>query len=135
MSINKSFYPVELPLNKGDSGQLVVMEHASHIPFLVKRAFIIANVPAGKERGNHANIHSQFFMVCLSGSCKVTIDDGICNENFLLDKCHMGLYMDKMKWKTMSDFSEDCILLVLSDCLYDKSEYISDYDKFRAFSL
>ncbi|EAJ0863674.1 WxcM-like domain-containing protein, partial [Campylobacter coli] len=90
----------------------------------------IFDVPKNTIRGEHANLNSEFFFIVLKGECKIKIDNGKEQKNFILNNPKQGLYIDKMLWKQMYDFSKDCILLVLSNTLYDANEYIRDYNEF-----
>ncbi len=115
----------------GDSrGQMCVVEGERDIPFAVQRFFYDFHTTGSENRGNHANRRSQFAFISLAGSCRVTVDDGVEQEIFLLDDPHKLLWVDRMTWKTMWDFTKDNVLLVLSDCHYDSGEYIRDYDEF-----
>jgi len=117
--------------NKSDNrGNLVVIENNQNIPFEIKRIFYISNVINDKTRGNHANIHSEFIMICLQGQCKVKITDGSSSQVFILNNKCEGLYIPSMLWKEMYEFSSDAILLVLSNEKYDNNEYISDFNKY-----
>ncbi|MBR2917692.1 MAG: WxcM-like domain-containing protein [Campylobacter sp.] len=117
------------------SSTLVALENQANCPFDIKRAFYIFDVPRGITRGNHANRNSKFLFIALSGSCKILIDDAFTQKEFRLDNPMQGLYLGKMIWKQMYDFSHDCMLLVLSDCYYDKDEYIYDYDEYSKICL
>ena len=79
-------------------------------------------------RGAHANKNSQFLLVAINGSCKIKVDNGKQIEIFDLNNPYTGLYLDKMIWKEMYDFSHNAILLVLTNTLYDEKEYIRDYN-------
>jgi len=81
-------------------------------------------------RGQHANRKSQFVLINLQGACKILCDDGVNQEVIVLDKPHKAVYLEKMVWKNMYDFSPDTILLVFSNEHYDGNEYIRDYNKF-----
>lgn len=109
---------------------LIAIEKQVNCPFEVKRIFYIFDIPKNTIRGEHANLNSEFFFIALKGECKIKIDNGKEQKNFILNNPKQGLYMDKMLWKQMYDFSKDCILLVLSNTLYDTNEYIRDYNEF-----
>ena len=116
---------------KGDArGKLVAVENSSEIPFDIKRFFYIYDCEDQVVRGEHANLNSQFAFVCLKGSCSIITHDGQKEEKFVLDNNLDMFYMENMIWKSMKDFSNDCILLILSDCVYDKSEYIYNFDQY-----
>lgn len=111
-------------------GHLVVMEGKKDIPFDIKRIFYIYGTEGNVIRGQHANKYSEFVLINVAGSCKVKVNDGKNEEIIILDKPHEGIYLDKMVWKDMYDFSKDSILLVLSNEYYNKEEYINDYKEF-----
>lgn len=117
--------------NLGDErGELIVAEGNKVIPFDIKRVFYIYKTTKGTIRGLHANRESKFFFINVSGSCKIKVNDGITQDIITLDQPHKALYMDKMIWKEMYDFSEDAILIVISSEYYNGSEYIRDYAEF-----
>lgn len=122
----------EFDLNSfsSDSGCLTVIEENKNIPFDIKRIFYEYNVLNNCKRGNHANKNSAFCFICLKGSVEIDIDNGYEKKNIVLNDPNHALYIDKMVWKVMKNFSSDCVLLVLSDCFYDKNEYIRDYDEY-----
>lgn len=109
-----------------ERGQLVVIENLKDIPFEIKRIFYIYGTKPNIIRGQHANKISRFVLINLAGKCKIKVNDGENEEIIILDKPHCGVYLDRMVWKDMYDFSEDSILLVLSDSVYLKDEYIRD---------
>jgi hypothetical protein len=113
-----------------DRGHLVVAESMKEIPFDIKRIFYIYGTEEGVVRGQHANRKSKFVLINLRGSCKVLIDDGDSKNIVTLDQPHIGVFLDSMVWKDMYDFSHDSLLLVLSDQLYDGSEYIRNYEEY-----
>lgn len=117
--------------NKDERGALTVVENQKQIPFDMKRLFYIYGVKDEAARGNHANINSEFVMAALAGSVRVKIDDGNQIEEHILNNPAEGIYIPKMTWKVMDEFSEDCVLLVMSNELYDNNEYIRDYDQFK----
>ena len=113
-----------------ERGKLVVIEGAQAIPFDIKRVFYIYESDATVVRGQHANKESEFVLINVAGQSKVRITDG--NEEIIvsLDKPMTGVYIPKMIWKDMYDFSADSVLLVLASTHYDGSEYIRDYDEY-----
>lgn len=115
----------------GDArGKLVVIEGAQAIPFDIKRVFYIYDSDSTVVRGQHANRESEFVLINVAGHSKVRITDG--TEEFVvsLDKPMMGVYIPKMIWKDMYEFSSDSVLLVLASTHYDGGEYIRDYDEY-----
>ncbi|MHC1749544.1 MAG: FdtA/QdtA family cupin domain-containing protein [Cellulosilyticaceae bacterium] len=121
--------------NLGDErGNLVVIQSDTQLPFAMKRIFYMYGSEKNVVRGQHANKKSEFVFVCLKGSCKVLIDTGNEKEIVTLDNPEQGLYLDKMVWKDMYEFTEDAVLLVLSNENYDANEYIRDYNDFIEFA-
>lgn len=121
---------IEFKQNGDDRGKLVVVEGMKDIPFEIKRIFYIYGSDTTVVRGQHANRRSEFVLINVCGSSKVRVTDGKKDEIFVLDKPHTGIYLPKMLWKDMYDFSEDSILLVLASEVYDSSEYIRDFDEY-----
>ena len=113
-----------------ERGKLVVIEGAQDIPFDIKRVFYIYGSDATVVRGQHANRESEFVLINVAGTSKVRVTNGIEEHVVLLDKPMMGVYIPKMIWKDMYDFSEDSVLLVLASTHYDGSEYIRDYQEY-----
>ena len=113
-----------------ERGKLVVIEGNESIPFEIKRVFYIYGSDATVIRGQHANRESQFVLINVAGTSKVRITDG--KEEFIveLNRPMMGVYIPRMVWKDMYDFSSDSVLLVLASTHYDGSEYIRDYDAY-----
>lgn len=117
---------------KGDErGSLVVVEGFKDVPFEIKRVFYIYGTEAQTVRGKHANRNSEFVLINVAGKSKVKTIDRFGDESlFDLDQPHIGIYLPRLTWKEMFDFSQDSILLVLSSEHYDKSEYITDINDF-----
>ena len=113
-----------------ERGKLVVIEGNKDIPFEIKRTFYIYDSDSDVIRGQHANRESEFVLINVAGSSKVRITDG--KEEFVveLNKPMMGVYIPKMVWKDMYDFSSDSVLLVLASTHYDGSEYIRNYEEY-----
>ena len=115
-----------------ERGKLVVIEGNQSIPFEIKRVFYIYDSDSDVVRGQHANRESEFVLINVSGSSKVYIDDGTENMVVELNRPMMGVYIPKMVWKDMYDFSEDSVLLVLASRHYDSKEYIRNYEDYLA---
>lgn len=123
--------PIIMFSDLGDErGKLIVIEGAQAIPFEIKRVFYIYDSDSTVIRGQHANRESEFVLVNVAGQSKVRITDG--REEFIveLNKPMMGVYIPKMIWKDMYDFSPDSVLLVLASTHYDGKEYIRDYNEY-----
>ncbi len=113
-----------------ERGKLVVIEGGMAIPFDIQRVFYIYESDPTVIRGQHANRESEFVLINVAGKSKVRITDG--KEEFILElnKPMMGVYIPKMLWKDMYDFSSDSVLLVLASTHYDGREYIRNYDEY-----
>lgn len=113
-------------------GNLSVIEELKDIPFKIERTYWIYDVPGGEKRGGHAYKENQEFIVALSGSFDVVLDNGKEKKTFSLNRSYNGLYVPKGMWRTMENFSTNSLALVLSSTKYDKDDYIRDYDKFKS---
>ncbi len=121
---------MEFPDFGDERGSLVVVEGGMDIPFAVKRAFYMYGSDSQVIRGRHANRKSEFVMINVSGKSKVKVDNGYEQQVIELNRPRMGLYLPRMVWKDMYDFSPDSVLLVLASEHYDGEEYIRDYDDY-----
>lgn len=122
---------IELPKIGDRRGNLSVIEEKNHIPFKVERTFWIYDVPGGESRGGHAYRSTEEFIVALSGSFDVVLDDGKERKTFSLNRSYYGLYVPKMIWREMTNFSTNSVALVLSSTKYDAADYIRDYELFK----
>lgn len=122
---------IELPKIGDRRGNLSVIEEKNHIPFKVERTFWIYDVPGGESRGGHAYRSTEEFIVALSGSFDVVLDDGKERKTFSLNRSYYGLYVPKMIWREMTNFSTNSVALVLSSTEYDAADYIRDYEQFK----
>ena len=113
-----------------ERGKLVVIEGGMAVPFQIQRVFYIYESDSTVVRGQHANKESEFVLINVAGKSKVRITDGKDEIIVQLDKPMMGVYIPKMIWKDMFDFSEDSVLLVLASTHYNGEEYIRDYKDF-----
>ncbi len=130
MSLEKKYKIIEFPEMGDDRGNLVVIEGEQLVPFKINRVFYIYGSDDTVVRGQHANRKSEFVLINVSGTSKVRLTDGKEETIIELNKPRMGLYISTMLWKDMYDFSEDSVLLVLTNTHYDDSEYIRNYDKY-----
>ena len=118
--------------NMGDKrGNLVVIEGGETIPFNIRRIFYIFGTDSSTIRGQHANRESEFVLINVSGRSKVRITDGDEELVVELDKPWKGIYIPKMVWKDMFDFSTDAVLLVLANTHYDANEYIRNFEEYQ----
>ena len=113
-----------------ERGKLVVIEGGQMIPFEIKRVFYIYESDNDVVRGQHANRESEFVLINVAGKSKVRITDGREEITVELNKPMMGVYIPKMVWKDMYDFSTDSVLLVLASTHYDGNEYIRSYEDY-----
>ena len=131
MNLTRSVQMMEFSQKGDERGHMVVVEGLKDIPFEIKRIFYIYGSDSTVVRGQHANKNSEFVLINVAGTSKVQVLDGKGNEAvYSLNRPHTGIYLPKMIWKDMYDFSEDSVLLCLSSEHYDASEYIRDYDEF-----
>lgn len=123
---------LEFAQHGDERGHLVVMEGMHDVPFSIKRIFYIYGSDASVVRGQHANRRSEFVLINLVGTSKVKVRDGKGNEAiFVLNRPHTGIYLPRMVWKEMYDFSADSVLLCLASEYYDPKEYIREYAEFE----
>lgn len=126
MQVNKYVFQ-----SHGDErGQLVALEEFRDIPFRIKRVYYMYDTQPGVVRGKHAHKSLEQILVCIHGSCKITMDNGLEKKMVPLERPYEGLYVGPHMWHEMSEFSEGAVLLVLASELYDESDYIRDYDEF-----
>lgn len=111
-------------------GSLVFLEELNDINFQIKRVYYLFNLNCNEPRGFHAHYQTEQFAICIAGSCEILLDDGQKRQTVKLDKSNMGLYIHKMIWHEMYNFSGDCVLLVLASQKYNEQDYIRNYDDF-----
>ena len=134
MSEHAEVKMLEFPQRGDERGHLVIVEGMKDIPFDIKRVFYIYGSDSEVIRGQHANKRTEFVLINISGQSKVRIKDGRgWEEVFLLDRPHTGIYLPRLIWKDMYDFSTDSILLCLASEHYDPEEYIRDYGAFTEY--
>lgn len=120
------------PPHGDDRGQLIAIEEQKDLPFDIRRVYYIYDTLAGVRRGFHAHRDLQQILICVSGSCKIHLDDGHETAEILLDSPSEGLYIANDMWREMYDFTPDAVLLVLASAYYDEADYIRNYDAFLA---
>ena len=121
---------IELPKFLDARGNLSFVEQENHIPFAIKRTYWLYDVPGGECRGGHAYKENQEFIVALSGSFDVILDDGKEKKAFTLNRSYYGLYVPKGLWREMDNFSTNSLAMILSSTDYDANDYVRDYDEF-----
>jgi len=122
---------IDLPKFLDRRGNLSFIEEETHIPFKIERTYWIYDVPGGETRGGHAYKKNEEFIVALSGSFDVILDDGMKQKVFHLNRSYYGLYMPTGLWRQMNNFSTNSLALVLASSHYDKSDYIFDFEEFK----
>ena len=122
---------INLPKIGDKRGNLSLVEEFKHIPFKIERTYWIYDVPGGEKRGGHAYRENQEFIVALSGSFDVVLDDGKEKKLYSLNRSYYGLYVPKGWWRQMENFSTNALALVLASTPYTKEDYIYDYQAFK----
>lgn len=121
---------IDLQQRGDERGYLTVMETQRNIPFEIKRVYYLTSLSKDFPRGFHAHKQLEQVAVCVTGSCKVLLDNGSEKEWVTLNSPTRALRIQPMIWHEMKDFSEDCVFLVLADQLYSEDDYIRNYEDF-----
>ena len=129
MKINK----VNFTKHGDNRGQLIAIEECRDIPFNIKRVYYMYNTTRGVTRGKHSHKHLQQILVCLSGSCKILLDNGVEKSVVELNKPDEGLYISNNIWREMFDFTPNCILMAFASEYYNEDDYIRNYDEFLKY--
>lgn len=122
---------INLPKISDRRGNLTFIEEKKHVPFEIKRVYYLYDVPSGESRGGHAHKHLQQFIIAVSGSFDVILDDGFERKRFHLNRPYYGLYICPMIWRELNNFSSGSVCLVLASEPYDEDDYIRDYETFK----
>ncbi len=126
---------IELPKYIDTRGNLSVIEEMKEIPFIIERTYWIYDVPGGEHRGGHAYKENEEFIVALSGSFDVILDDSQSKQTFHLNRSYYGLYVPKGYWREMDNFSTNSLALVLASTKFNRGDYVYDYDEFKSRML
>lgn len=121
---------VELPRVTDPRGNLTFIEGGDHVPFAINRVYYLYDVPGGESRGGHAHRALEQLIVAASGSLDVVVDDGSQRERFFLNRSYYGLYIPRLVWRELDNFSSGSVCLVLASEHYDEEDYYRDYDEF-----
>lgn len=121
---------VDLPAVTDPRGDLTFVEGGVHVPFDIARVYYLYNVPVGAERGGHAHRALEQVVFALSGSFRIHVDDGKTTQSYTLRDPRKGLYIRNMIWRTMDEFSQGAVCMVLASTKYQESDYIRDYETF-----
>ena len=122
---------INLPKIVDKRGNLSFFENENQIPFEIARTYWIYDVPGGELRGSHAFKEQQEFIIALSGSFDVVLHDGEEEQRFVLNRSYYGLYVPKMYWRKIENFSTNSLALIVSDKSYDEGDYIRDFEEFK----
>jgi len=121
---------LELPKVHDPRGNLTFMETERHVPFPIQRVYYLYDVPGGESRAGHALRNTHQFLVAVSGSFTVVVDDGASRARHFLNRSWFGLYVPPMIWREIEDFSSGAVCLALASTLYDAADYHRDYEAY-----
>ncbi len=121
---------IDLPKIIDIRGNLTFIESCNHIPFEIKRIYYLYDVPGGESRGGHAHRNLQQFIIAVSGSFDVVVNDGFNKKIFSLNRSYYGLYLSSMIWRELENFSSGSVCLVLASKFYEEEDYVRDFKKF-----
>jgi len=122
---------IDLPKISDPRGNLTFVEGSNHVPFDIKRVYYLYDVPGGSDRGEHAHKNLHQFLICMSGSFDLLLKDGVAEKRFHLNRSYYGIYICPMIWRRLDNFSTGAVCMVLASAIYDKSDYIRDWDEFQ----
>lgn len=120
-----------LPKIMDERGNLSFLENDTHIPFEIKRVHWLYDVPGGETRGGLAYKETEEFIIALSGSFDVIVDDGSEIKTFLLNRSYNGVYVPAGVWRAINNFSTNSVALIVASTLYDPADAIRDYKEFK----
>jgi hypothetical protein len=133
--VNKESRIIHLPKIEDERGNLSFYESLNHIPFEIKRTYWIYDVPGGQKRGGHSFKAQHEFIIALSGSFDVKLNDGLSEKTFSLNRSYFGLYVPNMIWREMLNFSTNSLALIVSSTKYSDTDYIRDYSESQKLAL
>lgn len=122
---------IDLPKIVDERGNLSFIEGENHIPFRIERTYLIYDVPGGEIRGGHAYKELSEFIIAVSGSFDVVLDDGQEKRTYSLNRSYYGLYVPKLIWRSLENFSTNSLCMILASHKYDESDYLRDYHDFK----
>lgn len=123
---------IELPKISDPRGNISFVEGGQHIPFDIRRVYYLYDVPGGSDRGSHAHKNLHQFIIAMSGSFDVELDDGKEKKRYHLNRSYYGLYVCPMMWRYLDNFSSGAVCMVLASEHYSEADYIRDYSDFLA---
>jgi WxcM-like, C-terminal len=125
-------YTIELPKINDPRGNLTFIENSKHIPFTIQRVFYLYDVPGGASRAGHALKSCEQFLIAMSGSFDVILDDGKERKRYHLNRSYYGLYICPMVWRELDNFSSGSVCMVLASAFYSEADYYRDYEDYLA---
>lgn len=125
---------IQLPKISDPRGNLSFIESGQHIPFEIQRVYYLYDVPGGADRGSHAHRSLHQFIIAMSGSFDVVLNDGRQTKRFHLNRSYNGLYVCPMMWRDLDNFSSGSVCMVLASSHYNVEDYIRDYDLFLSLT-
>ena len=123
---------VDLPKISDPRGNLTFVEGQSHVPFDIARVYYLYDVPGGEGRGGHAHKQLEQLVIAASGSFDIVLNDGVRKQTFSLNRSYVGLYVPRMIWRELENFSSGSVCLVLASLPYDEDDYYRSFDEFNA---
>ena len=123
---------INLPKIPDHRGNLTFIEGNRHIPFEIKRVYYLYDVPGGEERAGHAHKDLEQFLIAISGSFDVIVDNGFKRKRVHLNRSYYGLYLPAMIWREIDNFSSGSVCLALASQCYDEKNYYRDYSEFAS---
>ncbi len=121
---------ITLPKVHDKRGNLSFIEGDVHVPFSIERVYYLYDVPGGSERGGHAHKELQQLIIAMSGSFDVVLDDGSNKMRYHLNRSYMGLYIPKMIWRELDNFSSGAVCMVVASTKYEEDDYFRDYSDY-----
>ena len=121
---------IDLPKIHDPRGNLTFVEGGRQIPFDIRRVYYLYDVPGGSERGGHAHLALHEFVIAMSGSFDIILDDGFDKKRVHLNRSYVGLYMPPMIWRELDNFSSGSVCMVLASEVYDEADYLRDYSEY-----
>jgi hypothetical protein len=121
---------LQLPKIEDRRGNLTFIEGQRHVPFQISRVYYLYDVPGGAERGGHAHKDLHQFLIAMSGSFDVRIDDGSRKTTYQLNRSYYGLYLCPMIWREIDNFSSNAVCMVLASSRFEEDDYLRDYEAF-----
>ncbi len=122
---------IDLPKITDPRGNLTFVEAGNHIPFEIQRVYYLYDVPGGAERGGHAHKELHQLIIAMAGSFDVVLDDGQEKKRFHLNRSYYGLYVPKMIWRELDNFSSGSVCMVLASNKYEEDDYYRDYSEYQ----